>query len=178
MRYNVFVNPRSIVATQFQEFHLKAVLGYWFAHLLRKSHKLAAFRERLPQPQATRIYQGVQDIPVKKITGSLGRERDFDSYFRPLKKHLCDRWVSIYLLFQTGQVPPIRVYKVKDDYYVEDGHHRVSVARYIDMTYIQAEVWEYPAPARRVARDSSRCSAPRSATIARDFHGASASRGC
>jgi hypothetical protein len=178
MRYNVVLNPRSIASTQFQEFHLKAVLGYWLAQLLRKSQKLAAFRERLPHPTTTRAYLGIQDIPVKKITGSLGREGDFDNHFRPLKKHLRDRWVSIYLLFKTERVPPIRVYKVKDDYYVEDGHHRVSVARYIDMAFIQAEVWEYPAPARRVERDLSRCSAPHSAIAARDLHGASASRGC
>ena len=155
MRYNVVLNPRSIVATQFQEFHLKAVLADWFARLLRKSQKLAAFYERVPHPPTTRAYLGIQDIPLEKITGSLGRERDFDCHFRPLKKHLRDRWVSIYLLFKTEQVPPIRVYKVEDDYYVEDGHHRVSVACYIDMAYIQAEVWEYPAPARRVARDLS-----------------------
>jgi hypothetical protein len=38
----------------------------------------------------------------------------------------------------------LRAFKVGENYYVEDGHNRVSVARALGMLSIRAEVWEYP----------------------------------
>ena len=37
-------------------------------------------------------------------------------------------------------VPPIEVYKVGDAYFVKDGNHRVSVARQLGMSHIEAYV--------------------------------------
>jgi hypothetical protein len=87
----------------------------------------------------------VQDIHVSQITGSVERVNDFDRNFRPLRDHLVHRWVSLYLNSQTGAWEPIRVFKVGNTYFVQDGHHRVSVARYVGMVYITAEVWEFAA---------------------------------
>jgi nucleotide-binding universal stress UspA family protein len=42
-------------------------------------------------------------------------------------------------------VPPIEVYKVGDTYFVRDGNHRVSVARQLGATHIQAYVTEVAA---------------------------------
>ena len=95
---------------------------------------------------------GLQDISVKEIIGTLSRHSDFDHRFRPLKKNLLDRWINIYLLQEREGWPPILVHKVGDAYYVEDGHHRVSVARALGIVFIQAKVWEYPSdskPARK-----------------------------
>jgi hypothetical protein len=88
------------------------------------------------------------DIPVKEIIGTLYRHSDFDRQFRPLKKNLRDRWINIYLLQQNEGWPPILVHKVGSHYYVEDGHHRVSVARSLGILFIQARVWEYPVQAK------------------------------
>ncbi|RPJ23448.1 MAG: hypothetical protein EHM33_20885, partial [Chloroflexi bacterium] len=55
-----------------------------------------------------------------------------------------DRWVNVYLTLENSGWAPILVHKVGDQYYVEDGHHRVSVARSLEMTFIQAKIWEYP----------------------------------
>ena len=41
-----------------------------------------------------------------------------------------------------GELPPIDVYKLGDNYYVIDGHHRVSVARQLGWDTIQARVVE------------------------------------
>ncbi len=38
---------------------------------------------------------------------------------------------------------PVRVYKIGDSYFVEDGNHRVSVARYHGVEWIDAEVTEF-----------------------------------
>lgn len=85
---------------------------------------------------------GIKEIPVEKITGTVGRQDDFDCYFRPLKKHLRDRWVSIAVHFRDAGWPPIEVFKVGDDYFVLDGHHRTSYARNMGMMFLEAEVWE------------------------------------
>jgi hypothetical protein len=37
-------------------------------------------------------------------------------------------------------LPPIFVYRVGDEYFVVDGHNRVSVARQRGLTHIHAEV--------------------------------------
>jgi hypothetical protein len=87
---------------------------------------------------------GLKEIKVDEITGTLYRHSDFDAEFRPLKKNLLDRWVNIYLLYQREGWPPILAHKVGDRYYIEDGHHRVSVARALGIAYIQAQIWEYP----------------------------------
>ena len=39
-------------------------------------------------------------------------------------------------------VPPIDVYQIGDSYFVMDGNHRVSVARQMGATYIEAYVTE------------------------------------
>ena len=39
-------------------------------------------------------------------------------------------------------IPPISVYRVGDRHFVDDGHHRVSVARSLGMAAIDAEVTE------------------------------------
>jgi hypothetical protein len=44
------------------------------------------------------------------------------------------------------------VHKVGDHYYVEDGHHRVSVARALGIAFIQAKVWEYPSEIKKTTK--------------------------
>jgi hypothetical protein len=52
-----------------------------------------------------------------------------------------ERWTRIYQAMVEGdELPPIDVYKVDDNYYVIDGHHRVSVARNLDRPVINARV--------------------------------------
>jgi hypothetical protein len=111
----------------------------------RCCNALSAFSEILPNLCPDRSYAGVQNIRLEQITGSVGRAADFDRDFRPLKAHMRERWMMNYLHMQGGSHEAILVYKVGDEYYVEDGHHRVSVARAAGMAYIEAEVWEYRA---------------------------------
>ncbi len=118
-------------------------LHSWARALLSGKRSLDDFAAQLPHLNPNRKYAGVQDILLDRITGSVGRVKDFDREFLPLKKHLADRWVANYLFMQEENWPTIRVYQVGSQYFVEDGHHRVSVARSRGMAYIQAEVWEY-----------------------------------
>jgi hypothetical protein len=56
--------------------------------------------------------------------------------------------VNVYINLEREGWPPILVHKVGENYYVEDGHHRVSIAQAMGMTFIQARVWEYPCLAK------------------------------
>ncbi len=135
---------RQSVIEIFNRFQSRAMRDWLIAALFsRKPNRLKDFAEILPQLNPNRVFSAQQDIPVEQITGSVGRATDYDAASRPLKKNLRDRWVAMYLSLQNDSWPPILVYKVCDEYYVEDGHHRVSVARHTGMSFVQAEVWEY-----------------------------------
>jgi len=61
-----------------------------------------------------------------------------------LKKHLRDHWAGALLRSGAESWPPISVDKVGEAYFVEEGHQRVSVANFLGLAYVQAEVWKYP----------------------------------
>jgi hypothetical protein len=91
-------------------------------------------------------YKGLEDVPLDRIVGSVGRYRDFTNTFLPRKGKMQDRWSRVYA--QTSSMagtPPIELYKVDDIYFVRDGNHRVSVARQMGSKTIQAHVTELPA---------------------------------
>jgi hypothetical protein len=46
------------------------------------------------------------------------------------------------------------LYQVGDVYFVKDGHHRVSVARQLNIPTVEAHVWEFPADVA-ISRDDS-----------------------
>jgi hypothetical protein len=88
--------------------------------------------------------QGLQDVPLDHIVGSVGRYQDFTRAFFPRQDSLKDRWQRIdRLVAKGGGLPPIELYKVGAVYFVRDGNHRVSVARKHHFPTIQAYVWEY-----------------------------------
>jgi hypothetical protein len=127
------------------EFDIARHRALWhniFSKLLSRENHLLSFATVEPFLRQKK-YLGIQEIPVEKIAGSVDRARDFDQNFRPLKKNLSARWVQAYVLAHTSGWPPIRVYKIAPIYFVEDGHHRVSVARHLNNHYLDAEVWEY-----------------------------------
>ncbi len=83
----------------------------------------------------------VVNIPLHKIVGSEGRVHDFDKQFRPLKSHVRDRWVGIFMAVRQGKLlPPVELIQVGDEFYVRDGHHRISVAKMLGQAAIEAEI--------------------------------------
>mgnify|MGYP001351691081 CR=1 FL=1 len=87
--------------------------------------------------------QGIQEIPLTAIVGSVGRSGDYTRDFLPVKDSDQDRWAKVMAAFLSSSgVPPISVYKVGDAYFVRDGNHRVSVARQLGNKTIDAYVTE------------------------------------
>jgi hypothetical protein len=148
--YPTLTNIRSHLSDKFLTLQMQAVRDSLWANLLRKNTMLAMFPEQAPEKSPNRTFSGVEDISVEQIVGTLNRQNDFDHKFRPLKKYLRDRWVNTYLSHEVEGWSPILVHKVGEHYYVEDGHHRVSVARSLGMVFIQAKVWEYPVSAKQI----------------------------
>jgi hypothetical protein len=86
---------------------------------------------------------GIRPVEVEKIVGSVGRSRDFDGSFLPRKKSMCQRWWRVDRAYHQGvELPAVSLYKIGDEYFVRDGNHRVSVARYHGAAAIDAEVVE------------------------------------
>ncbi|MEE2034314.1 chromosome partitioning protein ParB [Rhodococcus chondri] len=72
---------------------------------------------------------GLQIIEVSSIVGSVDRTDDFDRRFRPTSARLRNRWERLAAARRRGEaMPPISVYRVGDLHFVQDGHHRVSIA--------------------------------------------------
>ncbi len=90
-------------------------------------------------------YKGLQNVPVDKIVGSVGRYRDFTSNFLPRGSTSRDRWSRVYAQVNSLEgTPPVELYQVGDVYFVRDGNHRVSVAKQLGNETIEAHVTELP----------------------------------
>jgi hypothetical protein len=88
-------------------------------------------------------YLGLQTIRVDTIVGSVDRSREFDRRFRPRTGRARTRWQRINEAQRRGAgMPPISAYRVGGLHFVEDGHHRVSVARHLGNETIEAYVTE------------------------------------
>lgn len=85
-------------------------------------------------------YVGVREIPVERIVGSVDREGDFDRDFRPRRRLSRSRLANLRRAFPDAVMPAISVFEVGGAYFVEDGHHRVAVARERGAEFIDAEV--------------------------------------
>ena len=83
-------------------------------------------------------------VEVDEIVGSVGRWGDFDRSFLPARASVGHKWKRIDRAFQRGEdLPPVELYEIGDAYFVVDGHHRVSVARYHDVPTVEASVAEF-----------------------------------
>ncbi|MFA6317641.1 MAG: ParB/RepB/Spo0J family partition protein [Elusimicrobiota bacterium] len=91
-----------------------------------------------------RVSRGVRPIPIEKITGSLGRYQEFTENFLPQAGGVREKFESVRAAMLAGKIlPPIKVYQLLDNYFVVDGHHRVTLAKTeLGAMDIDAEVME------------------------------------
>ena len=132
---------------RFENVRRRAQLWRVWCRLLGKPQTLLPFApiySCLKQRVGHRL--GVQEIPLRQIVGSFDKVHRFDRSFRPLSDDLRTRWVNMKMLQMTGGWEPIDVHWIGNLYFVEDGHHRVSVARDAGLDVIEANVVAYPSP--------------------------------
>ncbi len=92
-----------------------------------------------------RHHAGVQVVAIKQIRGSVGKAEDFDIDFNPIYETSRARWMRVATAMSRDAVlPPVELIQMDDIYFVVDGHHRISVARALHQTHIDAIVikWE------------------------------------
>jgi hypothetical protein len=132
--------------SQFQSARRRAFWQDMLNHLRGKSPDLLSFddiKTRLRLREES--YRGLQDVPLDRIVGSVGRYRDFTANFLPKTNDMQERWSRVYAHVSSMEgVPPVELYKIDDVYFVRDGNHRVSVARQMGAKTIHAHVTELP----------------------------------
>ncbi len=95
------------------------------------------------------VDRGVREVPMDRIVGTLGkeREREFNRAFLPRDEKVRSRWMGVSRMVEGPQgFPRVELYQVGDVYFVVDGHHRVSVLRATDAPTIEAWVKEFVTP--------------------------------
>ena len=142
--YPTPTNNRQLATDIFHTLLMEAFIDSLLEKLSGRKNGLLSFPDKKEANMSNRRFMGMQEIPLEKVIGTLGRESDFDAKFRPVKKHLRDRWVNVFINLECDNGSPILVHKIGEVYYVEDGHHRTSVARSMGKAFIYADVWEYP----------------------------------
>jgi len=106
--------------------------------------RMEEVQDRL-QPMS-QSYVGLKTIPIDRIVGSVDRGVDFDRDFGPLSRRSSERWRRLAEIFPDGDFPPIDVYELGGGYFVEDGHHRVALARHLGTEFIDAVVTRVYSP--------------------------------
>ncbi len=125
----------------------RAVMQDLLAQLTGRSDSLLSFEDVRSQLHLAGEVdaQGVQEISLDKVVGSVGRYHDFNRAFLPRFSVQQERWSRVDRVLRSQRsLPPIDVFQVGDVYFVKDGNHRVSVARANGWKTIQARVTVVP----------------------------------
>jgi hypothetical protein len=140
-----FMSVEAQAEVDFDRARRRAFVGRLAARLRRECSRLLAFGEVGEGHLAhNRRRLGLRDVEVSKIVGSVGRPEAFDPSFMPASVTLAERWKRVDRAFHRGlDLPAVRLYKMGNSYFVEDGNHRVSVARYQGVETIEADVTEF-----------------------------------
>lgn len=130
---------------EFEDARFRSLLNNLKYFLIGRNNELLSFEKIRKEFKLYRQrYLGVRTVKVDNIVGSLDRYRDFDRYFLPKKVHLQRRWADIHNLIARDVIlPPVKLYKAGEIYFVLDGNHRVSVSKKKGIKYIDAEVTEF-----------------------------------
>jgi nucleotide-binding universal stress UspA family protein len=128
----------------FRRARMQARLEQVVARLTGASTDLLNYEEVRQKLKGTRVTsRGLRDIPIDAIVGSVGRYTDFTRSFLPRQDEDQTRWARVeQAMTDTVGLPPIEVYQIGEAYFVLDGNHRVSVAKQLGATHVEAYVTE------------------------------------
>ena len=87
--------------------------------------------------------RGTRSVELSRITGSVGRYKDFDSQFRLKQPATSERLEWIKKAMRQGRnLGPVKLYQIKDDFFVLDGNHRIAAAKALGQDEILAHIVE------------------------------------
>ncbi len=149
-----FENLSSAVA-DFRRARRRAGLRAMLARIRGESNELFSYEDVMRQLRG-RVFATptLEEIPLELIRGSVGRYREFTREFLPRSDQQEERWARVKQAV-TGLkgLPPIEVYQIGEVYFVQDGNHRVSVARDMGLDKIEAYVTRVETPVPLKADD-------------------------
>lgn len=81
-------------------------------------------------------------IELCEIVGTLelSKEYEYTRNFYPRHNYMEARWISLYLADSEQFLPPIQVIELEGAFYIHDGHHRTSVAKVTNDSFIDAKI--------------------------------------
>lgn len=121
----------------------EALLAGWVGRLLARLTGQCNALKTLAARHGDQRYVGAQVVPISAIHGSENRTGDFDREFHPLSANTQSRWLSVFNALRRGlTLPPVELVRAGDEYYVRDGHHRISASRALGRDYVDAIVLE------------------------------------
>jgi nucleotide-binding universal stress UspA family protein len=128
----------------FHQARRQAAMQHLLARFTGEQTELLSYEDIRQKLKVTNVRErGLQDIPVDKIIGSVGRYKDFTRSFLPVSDNSGERWARVKAAVSDLRgLPPIEVYQLGDAYFVIDGNHRVSIARQLNTPTISAFVTE------------------------------------
>ncbi len=137
--------------SQFRRAHSAAVLQGALRRLLRRCWRLCTLADAAPgaggpsrdgaAPALLRGPRRLTEVPLDRVVGSVQRAADYAPGFLPLVGRDEERWAAVYLALEGQEgLPPVELVELGGDYYVEDGHHRVSVMKRMGVRTVEAYV--------------------------------------
>lgn len=130
---------------------LKSKIKHWFGRREADHHRSGdaptakSFRQSQQEEAAfdTRN-RGIRAIPLERIVGSVGRYNDFDARFR-IRPHMpVTRLEAIKKALKAGKaLPPVKLYQIKNEYYVVDGNHRIAALKEVGREEVRAQIVEF-----------------------------------
>lgn len=132
------VHVHQIAGRLFAQAYGLGIRNRLLAKLFGKTNELQTLSRR---PTTTRRSNRIITVAISKIVGSESRSDDFDAEFNPLKEHNRERWIGIAVARQRGVVlPAVELVQAGNQYYIRDGHHRISVAKALGQLDIEAYI--------------------------------------
>ena len=132
-------------------------ITFWKSKFDRKSNQTRDAKQRDNRAQAKSFRdqqqkegafdhrdRGIRTVPLNRIVGSVGRYQDFDSQFRFKHSVPPERLQWIKNAMRSGRtLGPVKLFEIKDEYYVLDGNHRIAAAKELGHDGILAHIEEF-----------------------------------
>jgi hypothetical protein len=136
--HDTYANALRLAGKLFDRAYSQGQRAHWLAKVTGLNVHLAHLPRRAEAAHRT---TRTVFVPLDSIVGSEGRSDDFDAAFHPLKLHNRERWLSVAAAHLTGVVlPAVELVQVGAEFYVRDGHHRISVARALGQAEVEARI--------------------------------------
>jgi hypothetical protein len=133
--------------SEFNRLHRRAVIRTIIDRLFKRPTGLRPLAEAASPvgvPAAAR--RSLTEVCLDEVVGSVNRPRDYTATFLPRVGRDEERWAQVRLAIEGDEgLPPLELYEVDGEYYVLDGHHRVSVFKSLKVGCVEAYVTALPA---------------------------------